>query len=641
MREKNCNLIEEGKDDPELATLSASGTSVKIRRKSSSFSSKVDTREIWGNKLDFLFSCISVSVGLGNVWRFPYLCYKNGGGAFLICYIISALFCGIPMFFQEVAIGQYLGSGGMTFVGKLCPIFAGTGYASMTIVFLLDVYYCIIVSWTLLYLFSCFISLPSLPWQDCGHWWNSENCVTDAISVNTHNETSIYNISRNVTNLNLTKVAFTVTPAEEFWRHRVLMITEGIENLGGMQWELLASLFIGWLIIYIILGRGLHQNGKVVWFTALFPYVIIMILLFRAVTLPGSVDGLRFLISTDFEKLKSAQTWIDGVSQIFFGYSLGVGTLPALGSYNRFEHNCYRDAVVTCIVNTITCVLASMITFSILGFMAFTQGTSVNSVVQSGPGLVFITYPEVVLKLPAAPLWAALFFFMLAIIGIDSEFCNVESFITGLVDKWSSVLRPRRKLFAFVICFSMFLLGIPMVTQGGVYIFQLFDFYAASGLSLLWVCFFQTIAISWFFGTERFNSCVYQMMGVKLHWFFTICLQFVAPFIMMGVFLFFAFNFEPVKYGESYTYPKWGEYLGICMSTMSMMWIPLYMIYYLIKEPGTLAEKLKRGVTPQFEILAIKKNTTETISADMIQPANPVSESKVGLLCASQVKLAN
>jgi hypothetical protein len=89
----------------------------------------------WGSKWDFLFSCISVSVGLGNVWRFPYLCYKNGGGAFLLVYFIAMIFCGIPIFFQEVAVGQYLGSGGMTLVAQLCPILKGINKHTLNEVF--------------------------------------------------------------------------------------------------------------------------------------------------------------------------------------------------------------------------------------------------------------------------------------------------------------------------------------------------------------------------------------------------------------------------------------------------------------------------------------------------------------------------
>lgn len=92
-------------------------------------------------------------------------------GTFLITYTVAMFLCGIPMFFQEVAIGQYLGSGGMTFVGQLCPILKGVGYAAMTIVFLLNVYYCVIISWTLFYIISTFTALPSLPWANCSKYF--------------------------------------------------------------------------------------------------------------------------------------------------------------------------------------------------------------------------------------------------------------------------------------------------------------------------------------------------------------------------------------------------------------------------------------------------------------------------------------
>merc|ERR1719270_1368408 len=141
-------------------------------------------RGTFSNKLDFLFSCISVSVGLGNVWRFPYLCYKNGGGTFLLIYFIAMFGCGIPIFFQEVATGQYLGSGGLTMIGQLVPMLQGVGYAIMTIVFFLDIYYCIIICWTLFYLINSLVAIPDLPWGSCGNWWNTPNCY-DSEHLNT------------------------------------------------------------------------------------------------------------------------------------------------------------------------------------------------------------------------------------------------------------------------------------------------------------------------------------------------------------------------------------------------------------------------------------------------------------------------
>ena len=145
---------------------------------------KDQVRGNWSHPLDFLFSCISVSVGLGNVWRFPYLCYKNGGGSFLIVYFISMALCGIPIFvlgdhrslsdvsphvvMSEVAVGQYLGQGGMTLVGRLCPLLGGTGPATMVLVSLLNVYYCVIVGWAIFYLIVSLATLPNLPWDTCG-----------------------------------------------------------------------------------------------------------------------------------------------------------------------------------------------------------------------------------------------------------------------------------------------------------------------------------------------------------------------------------------------------------------------------------------------------------------------------------------
>jgi solute carrier family 6 GABA transporter-like protein 1 len=218
---------------------------------------QIDTREIrgtWKHSLDFLFSCISVSVGLGNVWRFPYLCYKNGGGVFLIIYFICMLFCGVPIFLQEVAIGQYLGAGGMTMIAKICPILKGVGIATMVMVTYYNIYYCIIVSWSLYYFIASFVSIPDVPWNTCDGYWNTENCwIPDtlengSLSIAPHNQT--------------------VAAVEEFWNNRVLQANAGIEyGLELIQWELAGTLFLGWVIVYMIVWRGLHQSGYIIWFT--------------------------------------------------------------------------------------------------------------------------------------------------------------------------------------------------------------------------------------------------------------------------------------------------------------------------------------------------------------------------------------
>ncbi|CAB1315650.1 unnamed protein product [Coregonus sp. 'balchen'] len=158
----------------------------------------VNERGHWNNKIEFVLSVAGEIIGLGNVWRFPYLCYKNGGGAFFVPYIIFFICCGIPVFFLETALGQFTSEGGITCWRKCCPLFEGIGYATQVIVAHLNVYYVVILSWAIFYLFNCFTT--ELPWASCDHYWNTENCV---------------DFQRNGTNFTFNPNA--TSPVVEFW----------------------------------------------------------------------------------------------------------------------------------------------------------------------------------------------------------------------------------------------------------------------------------------------------------------------------------------------------------------------------------------------------------------------------------------
>jgi len=147
----------------------------------------------------------------------------------------------------------------------------------------------------------------------------------------------------------------------------------------------------------------------------------------------------------------------------------------------------------------------------------------------------------------------------------------------------------------------LFLLGAPMCTQGGAYLFQLMDFYSASGIPILWCCFFQTIAIGWIFGVRRFAACVEQMTGYKpgLYWIAT--WGYIAPIVMASIFLSYLFMWEPLKYGENIEYPFHMHAIGFVMSLASMLWIPGYAIYYLISQRGSFRDRLIKGITPDIK----------------------------------------
>uniref|UniRef100_A0A8B9RGK5 Transporter n=1 Tax=Astyanax mexicanus TaxID=7994 RepID=A0A8B9RGK5_ASTMX len=382
----------------------------------------VNERGQWNNKIEFVLSVAGEIIGLGNVWRFPYLCYKNGGGAFFVPYVIFFVCCGIPVFFLETALGQFTSEGGITCWRKVCPLFEGIGYATQVIEAHLNVYYVVILSWAIFYLLNCFTT--ELPWANCGHYWNTGRLI---YRVFLHNGGSLPVVGiENLTN------PYATSPVMEFWERRVLSISDGIEHVGKLRWELALCLLVAWIICYFCIWKGPKSTGKVVYVTATFPYFMLVILLIRGITLPGAADGIKFYLYPDISRLSDPQVWVDAGTQIFFSYAICLGCLTALGSYNSYNNNCYRDCIMLCCLNSGTSFVAGFAIFSVLGFMAYEQNVPIEAVAESGPGLAFIAYPKAVTMMPWAPLWAFFFFVMLIFLGLDSSdrfYMNIEDMI--------------------------------------------------------------------------------------------------------------------------------------------------------------------------------------------------------------------
>uniref|UniRef100_A0A8D2LYM2 Transporter n=1 Tax=Varanus komodoensis TaxID=61221 RepID=A0A8D2LYM2_VARKO len=512
-------------------------------------------RDHWNNKLEYVLSVAGEIIGLGNVWRFPYLCYKNGGGAFFIPYLIFLFTCGIPVFFLETALGQYTSQGGVTSWRRLCPLFEGIGYASQVIVVLLNFYYIIVLAWALFYLFSSFTI--NLPWGSCDHDWNTENCV----------EFQKANSSLNITGENAT------SPVIEFWERRVLKISDGIEHLGTIRWELALCLLLAWIICYFCIWKGVKSTGKVVYFTATFPYLMLVVLLIR---------GVSF----------DPQVWMDAGTQIFFSYAICLGCLTALGSYNKYHNNCYRDCIALCFLNSGTSFVAGFAIFSILGFMSQEQGVPISEVAESGPGLAFIAYPRAVVMLPFSPLWACFFFVMVVLLGLDSQFVCVESLVTAIVDMYPGIFRKknRREMLILLVSILSYLVGLVMITEGGMYVFQLFDYYAASGMCLLFVAIFETLCIGWVYGADRFYDNIADMIGYRPWSVIKYCWLFITPAVCLATFLFSLIKYTPLSYNKKYVYPWWGDTVGWLLALSSMICIPLWIVYKLSTIKGSLRE---------------------------------------------------
>ncbi|KAG2465256.1 SC6A3 protein, partial [Polypterus senegalus] len=440
--------------------------------------SDTEERETWAKKIDFLLSVIGFAVDLANVWRFPYLCYKNGGGAFLVPYLFFMLIAGMPLFYMELALGQYNREGAAG-VWKICPIFKGVGFTVILISLYVGFYYNVIISWALFYLFSSFTG--NLPWEHCNNTWNSLNC------------SDLFNSS----NLNETQ---RTTPAAEYFERGVLHLHEsqGINDLGLPRWQLTSCLVVVIVVLYFSLWKGVKTSGKVVWITATMPYMVLTVLLLRGVTLPGAIDGIKAYLSVDFLRLCEASVWIDAATQICFSLGVGFGVLIAFSSYNKFSNNCYRDAIITSSINSLTSFFSGFVIFSFLGYMSQKHKVALEEVATDGPGLVFIIYPEAIATLPGSSIWAVIFFIMLLTLGIDSAMGGMESVITGLIDEFK-FLHKHRELFTLFIVLSTFLISLFCVTNGGIYVFTLLDHFAA-GTSILFGVLIEAIGIAWFYG---------------------------------------------------------------------------------------------------------------------------------------------
>ncbi|KAM8854056.1 solute carrier family 6 member 4a isoform 1-T2 [Synchiropus picturatus] len=539
-------------------------------------------RETWSKQMDFLLSVIGYAVDLGNVWRFPYICYQNGGGAFLIPYLLMAVFGGVPLFYLELALGQYHRSGCISIWKYICPIFKGIGYAICILCLYVSFYYNTIMAWALYYLFSSFQS--TLPWTTCNNTWNTPSCheyLHTDLNVSWSNEST--------------------SPAEEFYLRQVLQVhlASGLDEVGSVSWQLALCLLLLFTIIFFTISKGVKTSGKVVWVTATFPYLVILALLIRGATLPGAWKGVVYYLRPDWDKLRSIPVWIDAAAQIFFSLGPGFGVLLAFASYNPFHNNCYRDALITSFVNCSTSFVSGFVIFSVLGYMAEMRNQEVHDVAKdSGPSLLFIIFAEALSTMPAATFFSIIFFLMIIMLGLDSTFAGLEGLVTAVLDEYPHIFARRRPWFVFGLMIVVFLGSQTTITYGGAYVIKLFEEYA-TGPAVITVVLLEVIAVSWFYGTKRFCDNCHYMLGFYPGVFWRICWFAICPVFLLFIICSFL-AFPPDLKLFYYQYPYWSTVVGYFIGVSSFACVPIYMVYYLaVKTKGTLKERLKKSITPE------------------------------------------
>ncbi|XP_006872446.1 PREDICTED: sodium-dependent neutral amino acid transporter B(0)AT3 [Chrysochloris asiatica] len=577
-------------------------------------------RPKWDNKFQYLLSCIGFAVGLGNIWRFPYLCQTYGGGAFLIPYVIALIFEGIPLFHIELAIGQRLRKGSIGVWTAISPYLGGVGLGCFTVSFLVSLYYNTILMWVLWYFLNSF--QHPLPWSSCPLALNRTGFVEECQSSGA---------------------------VSYFWYRQTLNVTADINDSGAVQGRLLVCLAACWAVVYLCVIRGIESTGKVIYFTALFPYLILTVFLIRGLTLPGAKEGLVYLFTPNIQVLQNPRVWLDAATQIFFSLSLAFGGHIAFASYNPPRNDCEKDAVTIALVNSMTSLYASIAVFSVVGFKATndyghcldrnilslvnafdlpdqsisrddyaavlshlnaTQPTRVAQLLlgscrledfldksASGTGLAFIVFTEAILHMPGAPGWAVLFFGMLFTLGLSSMFGNMEGVITPLLDLGVLPRSVPKEVLTGLACLTCFLTALCFTLQSGNYWLEIFDNYAAS-LNLIVFAFFEVIGVVYVYGMKRFCDDVQWMTGRRPGLYWQVTWKLISPLLLLSIFVAYiallarkppsyrAWNpqYEQFPSRQEKLYPGWVQVTCVLLSFLPSLWVPAIALVQLFAQ---------------------------------------------------------
>ncbi|XP_072381161.1 sodium-dependent nutrient amino acid transporter 1-like [Diabrotica undecimpunctata] len=531
-------------------------------------------RSQWGNDIEFLMSCVAMSVGLGNVWRFPFIASSNGGGAFLIPYLIVLTLVGRPMYYMEMVLGQFCSRGPGKMYSKMSPVLKGIGIGQVFGATCIASYYCILMAITLLYLVNSFTN--NFPWATCWESWEEY--------LNGRNFTCVDKNSVNFSSNN------TISSAEMFFRREVLKEKDNIsDGLGAPDWKLTLFLLVSWFATFLVSIKGVRSSGKASYFLAIFPYIVMIVLLIRASTLPGAAEGMKYFVYADFSRLKDAEVWYAAVTQCFFSLNVGFGNIVTLASYNKFSHNINRDAFIITTLDTFTSLLSGVTIFGILGNLAYEMKIPPSEVIAAGGGtaLAFISYPDALSKFTFAPwLFAITFFVMLFVLGLGS-LQGLHGNLNGLIKEYL----PYTPDWKIAGCSSiiLFLVGLIYVTQGGQYALDLVDFFG--GTFVIFVCAIcEVFVIAYIYGVDRLCLDIEFMSKRKVGIYWRLTWGLLMPLLLILIFLYFIWTLKPITYGiDSLRLPLGLEIFGWSILAVTVIQLMGWFFYYLYanrKYPG-------------------------------------------------------
>ncbi|NLD18950.1 MAG: sodium-dependent transporter [Clostridiales bacterium] len=436
-------------------------------------------REQWNTKLGFILAAIGSAVGLGNLWRFPYIAATNGGGAFIFPYLFAILTAGIPILILEYTLGKTYRSGAPGTFARINRKFEWLGWAQVLTSFIITVYYFAIVVWVLSYIAFSF-----------GNKWGEDTGG---------------------------------------FFYGFLGITDSMTSVGGIQTNMLVPFFAVWAIVGFVMYRGINKGIDIACKICL-PILLLctVIIVIRGITLPGAIDGLAYMFTPDWSAIAKPDVWVAAYGQVFFSLSIAFAIMISYSSYLPKKEDVVNTAFLTACTNHGFEIFAGIGIFSIIGYMAYAQGVGVEDVAAAGIGLAFVVFPTAISTLPALnTLFGILFFVSLFTAGITSLISIIQAVITGIQDKWEM----SHTKATTVVLVPAFVISFLFITGAGLYFLDLAD-YIANNIGIVMCGVIEVILIGWFFKPEKLRKAANEYSNFSVGQWWTWCLKVVTVIVL-------------------------------------------------------------------------------------------------------------
>ncbi|WP_162063183.1 sodium-dependent transporter [Vibrio taketomensis] len=454
-------------------------------------------REQWGSRAGFILAAVGSAIGLGNIWRFPYMAYENGGGAFFIPYLFAMITAGIPFMILEFSLGQkYRGSAPKT-LASINSKFEWLGWFQVGVAAVIAVYYIAIIGWSISYLGMSFT-------QSWG------------------------------------------TDTNKFFFEEYLQLSGSPTELGSIQWKIAIAMLIAWGITYAAIVSGVKagiERASKIMMPVLF--IMVLILIGRVIMLPGAVEGLNYMFAPDFSKIWNLKVWAAAYGQIFFTLSIGFAIMLAYSSYLPEKSDITNNAFMTVLINCGFSILAGIMIFSVLGYMAAEQAKPLTEVVSSGVGLAFVTLPAAINLLPIPYILGPVFFLALTVAGVSSHISIMEAVTSSVIDKlnWS------RKKAANVVVGTGVVISMAFATNAGLLLLDLVDHFA-NNVGILLGGFIEIALVAWLMKqVSEVRQYVNAKSDFSVGQWFEICLKFVTPLMLIAILVSKLYELMTVGYG--------------------------------------------------------------------------------------------